>query len=134
MTSFERFKIEVDGIVKTIQSYSGESKISNFIEQLREAVNVGNKEKILYCLNRIQEWYNQTSAEIASNEFVSSSEHRGHAENRRLISEFIDLLEKEDESEFTSISPDVKGNADSVLSIHAKWVLCSTEMSIARQA
>ena len=55
MTSFERFKIEVDGIVKTIQSYSGESKISNFIEQLREAVNVGNKEKILYCLNRIQE-------------------------------------------------------------------------------
>ena len=120
MTSFERFKIEVDGIVKTIQSYSGESKISNFIEQLREAVNVGNKEKILYCLNRIQEWYNQTSAEIASNEFVSSSEHRGHAENRRLISEFIDLLKKEDESEFTSISPDVKGNAEPIVFISHK--------------
>lgn len=49
---------------------------------------------------RIQEWYNNSANDIASNQFVTDSEHRAHAENRKQISEFIDLLSKEDESDF----------------------------------
>ena len=49
---------------------------------------------------RIHEWYNNSANDIASNQFVTDSEHRAHAENRKQISEFIDLLSKEDESDF----------------------------------
>ena len=100
MTGFERFKIEIEGIIETITTYSDEGKIGNYIEQLREATNNCDKHKIVYCLMRIQEWYNNSANDIASNQFVTDSEHRAHAENRKQISEFIDLLSKEDESDF----------------------------------
>lgn len=102
MTEFERFSIEVEGIIETIKSYSSHGKIGNYIEQLKEATNNCDKQRIVYCLMRIQEWYNNSAPEIASNQFVTSSEHRAHAENQKQISEFIDLLSKEDESDFTS--------------------------------
>ena len=102
MTEFERFKIEVAGITETIKTYSNSGKIGNYTKQLLEAVNKSNKQEIIYCLERIAEWYNDSASDISNNMYVTKSERRAHAQNQKAISEFIESLRVEDETDFNN--------------------------------
>lgn len=63
--------------------------------------------------------YDDSAYEIASDQYMSTGDHRAHAENQEQISQFIDLLSKEDESDFSSIpQEDDMGNKPIIFLSH----------------
>ena len=120
MTEFERFRIEMKGITATILSYSGKGKIKNYIDQLIEASDRGDKQKIIYCLSRIKEWYEASASEIANNGFVTPSEQRAHNENKKLIADFIKTLSAEDDLNFTTAVSQNEGMEEPVIFLSHK--------------
>lgn len=77
--SFRELKLEYQGIKKTIEDYTHDGNITNYLAQLGEGINSGDMTKIKYCLNAILKWYQKNISKIHSNYLVANDE--SHDEN-----------------------------------------------------
>ena len=56
LDTFNKLKIEYDGIKKTIRHYTLEGLVTNYLSKLGEAIKDNNAENIEYCLKGILDW------------------------------------------------------------------------------
>ena len=88
MNVIKKLKLDIDGIVGTIYSYSGESYIKNICDGLKSSINRNNVEEIIYFLQKLKDWYNENQRKIQSNEYVYDAEL--HIKIEREIGEYIE--------------------------------------------
>lgn len=74
MDAYKQLSLELAGIEKTLRSYSGNSSAYNIMPNLKEALEKGDKDAILYCLDVIIDWYRKNINGIHSNEFCFNNE------------------------------------------------------------
>ena len=87
MNFFQRLAIECDGICGTIDEYTDDSKVMNYLSKLQEAVAEANYDTIMYTLSGIDKWYEENIGAISSNEYVFNLE--SHQKNMQLIKEIL---------------------------------------------
>lgn len=83
--SFDKLRMEYNSIYSIINSYT-EGSIICYLDGLKEAIDNGERDDLLYYLERIIKWYNDNICAIQRNEYVSDSEQREHVE----IKEFLE--------------------------------------------
>lgn len=94
MNNFQRLAIECDGICGTIDKYTDDSKVMNYLSKLQEAVAEANYDTIMYTLSSIDQWYEENIGAISSNEYVFNFE--SHKKNMRLIKEILSGLKADE--------------------------------------
>mgnify|MGYP002559289354 FL=1 len=94
MNNFQRLAIECDGICGTIDEYTDDSKVMNYLSKLQEAVAEANYDTIMYTLSSIDQWYEENIGAISSNEYVFNFE--SHKKNMRLIKEILSGLKADE--------------------------------------
>lgn len=94
----KELKLEFNGIKSTINDYTSDGNIINYLEQLEKAITSSDIDNIKYCLVRIEEWYRNNISNIHSNQFCYNSD--SHDENKLKIEHFKEKFEKYD---FSSI-------------------------------
>lgn len=105
MNNYQRLVLEYDGIYGTINEYTSDSNIQNYLSKLKEAIAEANYDAIKYTLSKIDKWYDENISAIETNEFVFNL--KTHQENRTLIKEIIAGL-----TETECVAADSKPNAD----------------------
>ena len=121
MNVIKKLKLDIDGIVGTIYSYSGESYIKNICDGLKSSINRNNVEEIIYFLQKLKDWYNENQRKIQSNEYVYDAEL--HIKIEREIGEYIEeidkyIKERENIVEIESTNYDIEINRDKVFIVH----------------
>ena len=71
MDILKKLEIEIDGIIGTIESYTGEPYINNILIKLKKSINSRDALEIKYCLTKLSEWYSDNQKYIQNNEFVT---------------------------------------------------------------
>lgn len=89
--SFRELKLEYQGVKKTIEDYTHDGNITNYLTQLGEGINSGDMVKIKYCLNAILKWYQKNISRIHSNYLVVNTE--SHDENIAKLKHFKKAFE-----------------------------------------
>ena len=117
MNFFQRLAIECDGICGTIDEYTDDSKVMNYLSKLQEAVAEANYDTIMYTLSGIDKWYEENIGAISSNEYVFNLE--SHQKNMQLIKEILSGLKK-DECVLTASEIIDAKKADTVIFISHK--------------
>lgn len=116
MTAFERLCMEVDGITGIIKKYTGDKGIHNLLDQLKLSTEIRSKEKIVYCLSQLINWYNLSMNEIMQNDFVGESGRRTHSRNLQIISDLKTEIEAENPKEWgCTESKDIESNEKPVI-------------------
>jgi hypothetical protein len=87
---FKELEIEIEGICGTIKGYTSEPYINNVLNQLKKAVEIQDRDSVLFLLRKIQNWYNDNISVILSNRFVSN--HKIHLDLKENIGKYIDEL------------------------------------------
>lgn len=105
MNNYQRLVLEYDGIYGTIDEYTSDSKIQNYLCKLKDAIAEANYEAIKYTLSKIDKWYDENINSIKTNEFVFNI--KTHQENRTLIKEIIAGL-----TETECVATNSKSNMD----------------------
>lgn len=100
MDPCKRLTVELDGLKEAIYDYTS-SGAANFLTPLEKAIDMKDKETIIYCLDSIIEWYNKNLTAIHSNELVISPD-----EHDRLFSVLKEIRADMDEYEFSEDAAD----------------------------
>ena len=93
---FNQLKIEYQGIRDTIEEYTHDGNIMNYLQQLNIAIENYNLLSIKYCLNGIDSWYKNNISSILNNQYVFNSNN--HKENMKKIEDFTLAFSKYNES------------------------------------
>lgn len=81
LDTFNKLKIEYDGIKKTIRHYTLEGLVTNYLSKLGEAIKDNNAENIEYCLKGILDWYNANINDLTENgDLVDINLHKRNLE------------------------------------------------------
>ena len=67
MDILKKLEIEIDGIIGTIESYTGEPYINNILIKLKKSINSRDALEIKYCLTKLSEWYSDNQKYIQNN-------------------------------------------------------------------
>lgn len=94
MNFFQRLAIECDGICGTIDEYTDDPKVMNYLSKLQEAVAEANYDTIMYTLSSIDKWYEENIGAISLNEYVFNL--KSHQKNMQLIKEILSGLKKDE--------------------------------------
>lgn len=94
MNNFQRLSVEYDGIYGTIDKYTSDANLMNYLFKLKEAIANADYDTIMYTLSSIDKWYDENIGAISSNRYVCNL--ASHQKNMRLIKEILSGL-KEDE-------------------------------------
>ena len=94
MNNFQRLSVEYDGIYGTIDDYTSDANLMNYLFKLKEAIFDADYDTIMYTLSGIDKWYDENIGAISSNRYVCNL--ASHQKNMRLIKEILSGL-KEDE-------------------------------------
>lgn len=70
MNNFQRLAIEYDGIYGTINEYTSDASLMNYLFKLKEAIAEANYDAIMYTLSGIYKWYDENIGYISSNGFA----------------------------------------------------------------
>ncbi len=89
--NFRELKLEYNGIRKTINDYTSDGNIINYLNQLDEGITDCDIDNIKYCLAAILEWYEKNISKIHSNQFVTHAD--SHDENLIKIKHFKEAFE-----------------------------------------
>ena len=54
MDILKKLEIEIDGIIGTIESYTGEPYINNILIKLKKSINSRDAIEIKYCLTKLR--------------------------------------------------------------------------------
>lgn len=121
MNVIKRLKLDIDGIIGTIDSYSSESYIKNICDGLKSSINRNNLDEIGYFLRKLKEWYSENQREIQENEFVYDK--RLHTKIEGEIESYIKELDiyikdRKDIVETESITDEIEINRNKVFIVH----------------
>lgn len=94
MDPFSQLKCEYVGIAGTIERYTSSVKVKNWLDGLNVALEQNDKEKILYYLENICNWYNESIQDIKTNDFVLNKPE--HVENMKLVNNLYKELKEYD--------------------------------------
>lgn len=94
MNNFQRLSVEYDGIYGTIDKYTSDANLMNYLFKLKEAIANADYDTIMYTLSNIDKWYDENIGAILSNRYARNP--ASHQKNMRLIKEILSGL-KEDE-------------------------------------
>lgn len=83
MNAFEKLSLEYDGILGTIDGYTGDSIVINHLSKLKDAINRGDYDAICYCLDEIILWYKNNIGKIRDNGYVTNLD--SHKRNMQLL-------------------------------------------------
>lgn len=121
MNVIKRLKLDIDGIVGTINSYSSESYIKNICDGLKSSINRKNLDEIVYFLRKLKEWYEENQTKIQTNEFVRDK--RLHIKIESEIESYIEevdiyIKDIKDAIETESITDDIDVNMNKIFIVH----------------
>lgn len=88
---FRELKLEYEGIKNTIQRYTSDGNIINYLNQLSIGISSSDIDSIKYCLESILSWYQKNISKIHSNPFECNCE--SHDENLEKIKRFQKVFE-----------------------------------------
>ena len=94
MNNFQRLSIEYDGIYGTIDKYTSDANLMNYLFKLKEAIANADYDTIMYTLSNIDRWYAENIGAISSNRYVCNL--ASHQKNMRLIKEILSGLRKDE--------------------------------------
>lgn len=94
MNNFQRLSVEYDGIYGTIDDYTSDANLMNYLFKLKEAISNADYDTIMYTLSGIDKWYDENIGAISSSVYICNL--ASHQKNMRLIKEILSGL-KEDE-------------------------------------
>lgn len=121
MNVIKRLKLDIDGIVGTINSYSSESYIKNICDGLKSSINRNNLDEIVYFLRKLKEWYEENQTKIQTNGFVRDK--RLHIKIESEIESYIEevdiyIKDIKDAIETESITDDIDVNMNKIFIVH----------------
>ena len=70
MNNFQRLSVEYDGIYGTIDDYTSDANLMNYLFKLKEAISDADYDTIMYTLSAIDKWYDENIRAISSNVYV----------------------------------------------------------------
>lgn len=70
MNNFQRLSLEYDGIYGTLNRYTSDANLMNYLSKLKEGIADADYDTIIYTLSGIDKWYDENIADISSNEFL----------------------------------------------------------------
>jgi hypothetical protein len=108
MTPFQQLQIEYPGIKAVIFEYSSGGCIGNYVKALGSAIEKADGEAILYCLNGIDQWYEENMEKIQENDYVYNQDE--HEKTQSLIKNLLGQLSGFDFSSLKASS--LPGNVD----------------------
>lgn len=85
MDSLKKLELEFEGIRKTIEDYTSEGNIINFLDGLKKQLEIKDLEAITYYINEIYSWYEHNINKIHRNEFVVDPS--AHDRNKKILEE-----------------------------------------------
>lgn len=94
MNSFQRLAIEYDGIYGTINDYTSDASLMNYLSKLKDAIAEANYDAIMYTLSGIDKWYDENIFYISSNGLAFN--FKSHQKNMRLIKEILSGLKADE--------------------------------------
>ncbi len=94
MDGLKKLKIEYDGIYGTIDDYTSDSNIMNYLLKLKEGIDDLDYDVVMYSLEEIIKWYDNNISEIRSNQYVFNFD--SHQKNHRLLKEIYSNIKQED--------------------------------------
>ena len=83
MDAYKRLKTEFNGIKSIITHYTHSGDICNYLNQLENSFSSDDFETIIYCLDKIVQWYEDNYSSILSNNFVYDKEN--HRKNKAVV-------------------------------------------------
>ena len=89
--AFRELRLEYEGIKNTIEEYTEDANIVNYLSQLGEAITSVDIASIKYCLRGVLEWYQNNISKIHENEYVYN--HDSHDENIEKLKRFQKAFE-----------------------------------------
>lgn len=90
MDIINQLRVEIGSFKSTALTWEKNGNICNYFEQLELALNSGNIKTIKYCLNQINDWYNQTLDRIIK---ASYCPHKiEHKTNAIKIKQFLERV------------------------------------------
>ena len=89
--AFRELRLEYEGIKNTIEEYTEDANIVNYLSQLGEAITSVDTASIKYCLRGVLEWYQNNISKIHENEYVYN--HDSHDENIEKLKRFQKAFE-----------------------------------------
>ena len=102
MDALKKLRLELPGIRDVITNYTKHGNIVNYLNGLEIGIETVDKESILYFLEEINKWYNDSYQNINSNMYVTNK--RDHNRNMKLINELFMELKNFD---FSSVTSDI---------------------------
>lgn len=100
MNGLKLLEIEYDGIYGTIDEYTSDSNIMNYLLQLRTGIDDRDYEVVKYSIEELIKWYDNNIGEISTNPFVYNLD--SHKKNKALLKEIHAILNPEDFVKSTS--------------------------------
>lgn len=90
MTILE-LKLEIEGIVATIENYTSDFYIISYANQLKKELEQENIEQLLILCKKIIEWYEHELLAIEQNQFVYNKS--AHKKTLRLLVNFVNSFD-----------------------------------------
>ncbi|MBQ8999159.1 MAG: toll/interleukin-1 receptor domain-containing protein [Clostridium sp.] len=90
MDSLKKLQLEYGGIRNTIIKYTSKGNIINFLDGLKQQIELGDMEAIIYYMDEICKWYESNIEQIHSNEFVI--DYSDHDRNKEKLQELYKEL------------------------------------------
>lgn len=94
MNGLKLLMIEYDGIYGTIDGYTSESNVMNYLTQLKQGIEELDFDIVVYSLDALIRWYAENINKIRSNDFVFNFD--SHVKNQNILKEIKDKIKKED--------------------------------------
>ena len=117
MNNFQRLSVEFNGIFGTIDDYTSDANLMNYLFKLKEAIANADYDTIMYTLSNIDKWYDENIGAISSNRYVCNL--ASHQKNMWLIKEILSGLREDECVPTTTVGVDAN-KTDPVIFISHK--------------
>lgn len=94
MNGLKLLQIEYEGIYGTIDDYTSDANITNYLLKLKEGIDELDYDTVKYSLEEIISWYDKNINEIRNNRYVFNFD--SHSKNKTLLKEIHAILKPED--------------------------------------
>lgn len=94
MNALKQLRIEYDGIFGTIDGYTSNSNVMNYLQKLREGIDATDYDTVIYSLSELIKWYDKNIGEIRNNQYVHNFD--SHKKNHALLKYIYEHLRPED--------------------------------------
>ncbi|WP_297522478.1 nucleotide-binding protein [uncultured Clostridium sp.] len=121
MNIIKKLKLDVDGIVGTIDDYTSEAYVKNICDGLKSSINKNDLGEIGYFLQKLKDWYEENQSKIQSSDYVHNK--RLHIKIEKEIPSYMEELdiyikERKDIVENELAIDDIEKRGNKVFIVH----------------